>query len=284
MACKEEIARLSNWLVLSPGSSTAVVGGRAGLEYKMHATVHSRRIQASSWKSACRLINSGATWVGDLGVKSRLNRFRGHIKHMFGDWAVTDDQAREDNVIDGDPDVEDEHFEFQGASSMVAPCDMGVNVNVNAAAHGGQLEDEACEFSFAGVAEVANEVQHDSRKQEPDENNDSYVGEWQEYPFPPDPHAIDSTASIFIAGILHIMSNVTKSMGKAMIMFSEIIKQLTNVYRALSKKEYRSQLMQTCFDRYPHSLNKSKFKDFSCHVHEDRWGTPVIVISLVCLV
>ena len=111
-----------------------------------------------------------------------------------------------------------------------------------------------------------------------------YDGEWQDYPFPPDPHAIDSTHSIFIACILHIMSNVTKSMGKAMIMFSEFIKQLTNVCRMLSKKEYRSQLMQTCFDRYPHSLNKSKFKGFSCHVHEDRWGTPAIVISLVCLV
>ena len=73
------VKRLRGDLVISLGSPAAVAGGNAGLVAKMHATMHARRMQAESWRHSCMTMNVAATWVGDLGIESRFNRFRGHV-------------------------------------------------------------------------------------------------------------------------------------------------------------------------------------------------------------
>jgi hypothetical protein len=179
-------------LALVPGVPTAVASGKAGLAAKMHATIHSRRLTSMSWKGAVRTMNSTASWVGDLGTEARFCRFRGHIKDMFGQWAVDADQQGRDEDVQDDAGVSDE-FDFAAPDAVAAV----------------PPQDDA-------VAEGAADI--------------------SDYPMPADEHEVDCTASVYIAGVMHIVSNLTVGFSGCLEHFGDFLLELTMVCRLLSRK------------------------------------------------
>eukprot|EP00969_Alexandrium_andersonii_P362388 15459594-Alexandrium_andersonii.AAC.1 len=58
-----------------------------------------------------------------------------------------------------------------------------------------------------------------------------------DHPFPADPYSIDCTASVFIAGIMHVVSNATKDLDTALNHYATFLKQLTAICHMLSKTQ-----------------------------------------------
>eukprot|EP00974_Lingulodinium_polyedra_P022383 2159928-Lingulodinium_polyedra.AAC.1 len=78
--------RLSSWLVMQQGVPTAVGSGRGSARRKLHAVVHSQRLESAGWPSAAKLLNSTVTWTGDLGAESRFWQMRATAPELFGNW------------------------------------------------------------------------------------------------------------------------------------------------------------------------------------------------------
>lgn len=204
----------------------------------MHATLHSRRCTCTSWADAVKVTNSTCTYVGDLGpAESRLCRFRGHIAQMFGDWAINDDakdveNVEDDNVVPSGEEGPDEiHFDFQNIDAAIAGSqgEHGGVVEI----HAGVEDDTVFQcHPIQNSVGIAQDRQEEVEAEpcapcEPINTND--------YPCPDDPYFVDCTASIFIPGMMHILSNITKDLGGAMSYWKQFVIYLKAVCNLLSK-------------------------------------------------
>ena len=102
--------RLSQWLHMQQGVPVAVGSARASLRHKARAIVHSQRLESASWPSAARLLNSTATWTGDLGTESGLWRMRTTVPELFGTWVI-EDESFDDQAFDFHDRPESEYSE-----------------------------------------------------------------------------------------------------------------------------------------------------------------------------
>ena len=105
-ACDEQKIihlRLSPLLQIVQGVPTAVGSGRASVKYKIHSMCHSTRLTSWTWEDTAELINSTATWTGDLGTESGVNKFRGNLRTLFGAWVAG--AADEQPPPDAQPDL-----------------------------------------------------------------------------------------------------------------------------------------------------------------------------------
>ena len=85
--------------------------------------------------------------------------------------------------------------------------------------------------------------------------------------------SIDLRESVGIAGLLHIIHNSTEDLGRSMVTFDELMKQLSHVSKLLCRKDSRARLLQTCFaDRIGRHL-QSDIKGFKAKLNTDRWGS-----------
>ena len=208
-----------------------------------------------------------ATWVGDLGTESRFNRFRGHVRDLFGSWAVRADSVEE----------EEDPFAFSGRAGIATvdaaleelACDQPPERILE------QGPAEEMDFSFALAQRECQQAEPaEAPAQEPEFSDpDGDVEDVSDYPLPEDPYGIDTTASLFIAGFLHIASNVTKGLEQAMVWFPTFFVMITHLCRMLSKKDLRRRLVKTCYAAGKLDLHKNASDGVSAHVHKERWGT-----------
>ena len=91
---EEAFDALSKFLHMEQGMPVGVGSGRKGLKYKIHGAIHAQRLMATSWLSACKLLNSTFAIVGDLG-ESTMVKFKCNITRFVGGW-ITDGFAEED--------------------------------------------------------------------------------------------------------------------------------------------------------------------------------------------
>lgn len=62
--------------------------GRASIVYKLHAVIHSLRLQTNSWRQAVCLVNSVLSWTGDLGTEQHVVDFKWRLADLVGDWVL----------------------------------------------------------------------------------------------------------------------------------------------------------------------------------------------------
>ena len=84
---------------------------------------------------------------------------------------------------------------------------------------------------------------------------------------------IDFTHQVFIAGMLHITQNMSKSLDQALVYWNTFLPQLSHVCKLLSQPWSRRRFIQTCLDRPPRSARKHEFEAFHAAVYAGRWGS-----------
>ena len=226
-----ELKRLREQLGYQPGVVTAVGSGRADLPHKLHATVHSKRLATMSWREAATMMNCSVTFVGDLGTESRYSRSASHIRDMFGPWALADDAAKADGGMESDND----EFVFEPAAVPDGP-DAADGYNDEFAFEPVAVPDgpdaadvdvpDVDDSDLAQLPLVADGL-------EPGTAEDVHTA--HDYPLPMDPYAIDLRNAVFIAGVLHIFSNIMAGLMDCMSGFGTFLKQLSAVCRLLKK-------------------------------------------------
>lgn len=86
------------------------------------------------------------------------------------------------------------------------------------------------------------------------------------------PLHVDTTISLQILGLQHIISKATETMGSAMPEWSSWLQQLKSICGLLRRLFTRDLLQATCFAQEPALLQWPLFKSFSAHVVAGRWG------------
>ena len=260
-AVRDEIRKLSESLSLLAGAPVGVGVGCQSLSHKLQAIAHSARLAAPSWSAVTTLLSSTCTWTGDLGTECRISLFSGSLVDIYGGWvqdADLDDQGR------------DPAFEYQPGDNMVAE-------------QGGHGSDGG-EFAFGpgapcllAGADAEGEPPPPPLPPPPDiPPSDS------DYPPKAGPYDMQCESSIYIPGMLHIVHNITKDMGTALVEYEAWLTQLTHICRMLSRKDYRQRFMATCLNATAAGrAHKSDFEGFSAHVQPGRWGTVFAAVGAV---
>jgi hypothetical protein len=87
---------------LTRGVPVGLGSGRAKLQNKVQAFLHSTRLVTESWPDACILMNNIFSFTGDLGTESRFGTFVGSSTRLMGDWINlapgAEDEAADDEV------------------------------------------------------------------------------------------------------------------------------------------------------------------------------------------
>ena len=97
-----------------------------------------------------------------------------------------------------------------------------------------------------------------------------------------DPYDINMCHCIYISGPHHILSNTQKDLPKVLSHWDWILARLTNICRLLTRKYYKSRLLQTCFAAPDTAAFATDIEKFHGHVHRERWGTTAsAVVQLV---
>jgi hypothetical protein len=162
--------------------------------------VHSQRITSKSWTSAVELLRSSFTWTGDLGTESFISTCHINIKHLFGEWIQQADEDTRTREEGGDSDAD---------SDCVEPAGPAIDENADSPPDGDVVFD-CVEPARPAIKEII-DFDFDIRS-----HADSRHSE--EAPDPADvadPYDIDFRRAVFIAGILHVVHNMTKDIDKA---------------------------------------------------------------------
>jgi hypothetical protein len=244
--------RLSQ-LSFVPGPPVAVGSGFASFDHKMHATAHSQRLTAPSWSATAALLNSTCTFTGDLGTESKVSAYKSSLLRLFGPWIADADrgveEADEAPVFDFE-EVQDEQEQQQGEQPQQQ-----------------EQAGEACSFQFE---EVQEEKPDDKEQQEEEKPDDK---EQADEPISLDEYDLDFTKSIYIAGVLHIVSNITQDLKTALVHFQKFFLWLSAVTRLLTRKASKRRFVATCLGDRVGGMHESQFLAFTQHVHDKRWGT-----------
>jgi hypothetical protein len=261
---KDIVTKLDRVLRLVQGVPAGVGSGRSGLKHKFHAAAHSARITSPSWAAAAAVMNATMTWTGDLGTESGFARFRGDLRAMFGDWIVEQDNL-DLGIIDGDADDPLDEFDIQPEIGGA------VDVDVAAALPGLDFDIEPERGAGLGVAEAPSldgAAAHPLNIRDPDLSGP-----------PAAPYEIDCTHSLFLAGMLHIVHNLTEGMSGALTYFDTFVAQLKQVTRLLSKPWSKSRFLQTCGGGAVGAAFQGEFASFNSLVYEKRWGTVLAAVA-----
>ena len=264
------VERLVGALSLTAGVPAGVGCGSGSMRDKMHALSHATRLMSPSWASTAQLITTTFTWTGDLGVESKIGAFKESLRSLQGDWVVQADHPRGD----------DEGFEvdIQGVVAGDAGDDdqgaLDVEVPAPAIAEGNDVWEGPFDFEVPGVAE-----EHGDEETPAGGDLEAEPVAQDDFPMPEDPYEINCSYSLYILGMLHIVSNITKDMELALAWFHIFLKYLTNICRLLSRKWTRQRFRATCLRSPAAAAFHSMFDGFNAHVQTNRWGSVVQVAA-----
>lgn len=87
------------------------------------------------------------------------------------------------------------------------------------------------------------------------------------------PTFVDTTRTLHLPGLQHILSNATESMGNSMTYCAEWLASLKHVCNLLRRSFSKDRLRATCFMEEPASLQWPLFASFSAHIVSNRWGS-----------
>jgi len=267
---RAKVARLAKHLKMTQGVPTACGSGRAGLRRKAHCLMHSEKLTSRSWPSAVRLVNSTMTWTGDLGTESGFWSFRQRLQDLMGPWII-DDVADDFKFNDDD---------FQDPEPVAANVEPEFDFHDDDFQH---VEPVADDFVFHDT-DACQDLEPPQPKPE---LGHAPVCEpvpgWDDFPFPDDEYMLDFTTSIFIAGMLHVISTMTEGMERFLAFWKVFVDQLRHICRLLSRRHSRERMMETCFIGVPPGVKKL-FESFMHEVYEGRWGSLFAALGAVLLI
>ena len=87
------------------------------------------------------------------------------------------------------------------------------------------------------------------------------------------------TQSVYLAGLLHIVSNITKDLKDSLFWYDQWLDKLRHVCRLLSRRYNRERMVETCFKEGPARLLNHDFDSFNHEVYEGRWGSVLQALS-----
>ena len=208
-ALKELAEKLTQRLAWRMGLPAAVGAGRASMAHKLHCLAHSERMTTTSWAKAVDLVNSTFSYTGDMGTEIHISNCRVTLNNLMG-WAQ-----------DG---TDSPHFHFDFESK-------GPHFHFD-------FEDDDSNAGDGSGAGPMFDFQHD------------------DLPVPelPPPAAVangaqvtvDTTHSIYIPGLLHIIHNRMKYLSAVLSsQWPTFVNQLRHVCRLLSRRRSHGRLMET---------------------------------------
>ena len=262
----EASTRLQRWLRLRPCTPVGIGSGAGTAKHKMHALLHQLFLE-SDWQGVCSVLNSTVAFTTDGGVERLLQAFPPFNVTTFMPWAA--------DVL-----ADDIAFDFQ--------CDVG-NVGEGAENSPAGVQDGAGRLDFqwasdidmfegplglAGVESLPDGASADGpdMSEEPQHEHGPDGGESDHDP--PRDHAddelggahealrVDTSRSLSVLGILHVVHNAVKELHNAMshwATFTEDLKLLCDLCRRPWSKD---RLLQTCFADPPQSNFKGLYIHF----------------------
>lgn len=249
-ALKPVLQRLSDLLQLHHGAPCGIGSGHASLQRKVHGILHSMRLSSKSWSQACLMLRSTATWTGDLGTESLLWTFKADARDVFGRWIAASDLSDNPQSSEGLD---------TGAAAAIEHFDIVEEGGVDAAASFSILPEGDAVFDPAEAPEWGI-----------DNGGDLYN--------------LDLEPSIFIPGVLHIISNITKDLAAPLEYWNTWLEQLRHVCRLLSRKASKQRVIEACFSEPPQSLRAGEIHKFKAGVYDGRWGSVTHAASSILLV
>ena len=255
------VARLTPLLRMVAGVPVATGSGKGSVRHKLHAMTHSEKLYTQTWRETVRLLNSTATFTGDLGTEAGTRKVHCRLDKFMGDWVLADDVK----------DLEDAEDEFQFHDDDAE-----------------DLEDAEDKFQFHDCDNVADGDSfnfHEDKSiaedhvDNPPEVECNVQGEYEAWSFPEDEFELDLTPSIFIPGILHIISNITQSFANVLLYWDEWLEYLRLICRLLSRKYSRQRMQQHCFKDHPAAAVRHVFDAFQADVYEGRWGSVMCALA-----
>lgn len=181
-----------------------------------------------------------------MGTESLLCTFSGKITDVFGNWVVEDDARLHRPTtqrVDDVDDLADFHMQPEPtvAQDFSAYTDTGFDIM-----------QETSGLSDAGPSIASGTVD----------------------PSIPGPVFLDCRGSIFVAGALHIIANITEDLSKCCLaVWSEWLEKLRHVCKMLRRKHLRDRLFESCFDSPALRLRRADLSHFSGDVYEGRWSS-----------
>ena len=289
---RELVAYLEPLLHLQQGAPVAVGSGQASVRRKVHALVHSQRLQSQSWSSCVGLLNRTVSRTGDCGTEAGICRYRDRLASLFGDWVLPppepfafDDAAPDApddpeaevafNFDDVAPDAPDDleaevAFNFEDAAPDAhVDSDVGVAFNFDQVAQDARIDLDAQDHPEGGVAfnfDDAAANAHDDSEDPP-------------WPVHDDPHVVDFSPSVFVAGLLHVIDNLTGRLEGALALFTWWLELMKHVCRLLARRYSRERMQEKCFSEPPLSNLSRKFDGFQASVYKGRWGSVANALS-----
>ena len=160
------------------------------------------------------LLNSTVSFTGDIGTESFLPCYREPLANLFGMWVRSCTDAAD---AGNEPAVDTVDFELDCAPHPSA-----------------EASEELVRFEF--------EVGSSSLRDEPDKPRppDDEDGEGEEL-------IIDFIPSIFVVGLLHVISNATQDLAKTLVYWPEFLPRLKQICRLLGRPWLKNRLKEQCF-------------------------------------
>ena len=90
---------------------------------------------------------------------------------------------------------------------------------------------------------------------------------------PQGPECVDTTYSLEVDDLVHIIHNATKNLKRAMPSYKDIVFRMRKLCDLLRKKESKEHLIEVCFGGPDGEVLARKIWSFHANVHEDRFGT-----------
>ena len=266
------MANLAPMIQWRQGVPAAVGSGRSSLRRKVHAIAHAQRLTTQGWPSATSLLNATVSFTGDLGTEARIPNYCAPLASLFGEWVI-------DAPRDSDGDSGSDRSGAESAGRAPPAFDIQAAEPVHGADEEARVAEAAttAEAGAPAAAAAGDIVAFDF---------DAGLVDAGVPPPPPPPVAdaeeeegeeltIDFSRSVFVAGLLHIVSNITKDLDKPLVSWEWFVRSLKQVCRLLSRRWTRDRLREHCFSDPALRVlwDAAEFEHFRGQVYEGRWGS-----------
>ena len=292
---REEVARLMSLLrehlQYKQSMPVACGSGCAGIPHVVRALAHGRRFACQSWRDVVLVLNSVHFWVGDLG-ESGISIFHADIRDLFGAWIVESDapsQEETDQIHrDGDAfafEEEDEPVGRDGEEWVLAGEEEAVIAGDPQPEHAFSFEEEVVlgdaepELAFSFEDEVMPNAGAAPSQQEADPIHRDGDASASEIDPSINPWLLDFRGSMYISGMLHIVSNLTKDISGALLHWLVFLEELRHVRRLLSHKWSKQRFMNHLLHDEPLSHFRKDIETFKGGVYEGRWGSVMTAVQ-----
>jgi len=182
---------------------------------------------------------------------------------LHGQWVEdSDDVDINGHAVPGEHGVED------GAAAAAAAAAAAFVIDDEDEDQGAQFDIEGDEEVPSPIIEAAAEmptlrIEEDEQDRpdglpngDPDGQQGEDQDDWNGY-------LMDCRASVFVAGVLHVIHNITKDFKKVTKHFPEHLLDLTHVCRLISRKHSKDRLVAQCFKDPPHRQHVDHIIEFN---------------------